>query len=441
LILVREPALSAARSIVSSNLSFLLESRQRASEELARAEAREELEAVRRARMEEEDRRRAVAADAEDGVEAQEDEEEERGLDTDAEGRQEREARLESSTATAAGTPQLLGLPVPAASARGAGDVPLGSSVTSSIDTGIFKFELRSTADSEQLYTSTPHAAAPAAVDLHSSARVYAQKLDVPHGHGGDARAAGAVESAVSHPAPSVVPFATPAGPAAGLSSGLQQLHMEAEGDPADDDADGLRPRSGSASIDVHLSQLPFRLVLLTFAAEHLPHCTHAILHALMHSSAADANAAAACAASTAAASSAHATAPSAPSSPAFAPSSSLGGSAAIPSALRPCFFSFTQAGGDVSLIVESSCVDAFPAACVKQHRSVWRAIQVSQGSDAAGTAGASLVAPLSAILAQHGVSILYLSTASLDYILVAEHQVQQAIAALNRDMNVLIDA
>jgi hypothetical protein len=188
-------------------------------------------------------------------------------------------------------------------------------------------------------------------------------------------------------------------------SSSLQRLHLEEEGDPTEDS-------SASGRIDCHLSKLPFSLVLLTFHSDHLPHCTHAILRALM---------------------------PVNSLTDESAPASSLA-AAASPTALRPGFFSFTQAGSEVSLIIEQSTVSSFPAACVTQHRSIWRAIQVSQGSEAEGEAGASLVAPLSAVLAQHGVSILYVSTSQFDYILVAEQQLEEAIQTLTKEMHVTVE-
>jgi hypothetical protein len=386
-------------------LSFLLSSRARAAEEFARAEAREAEEAIRRAAMEEADRRRAVAANAEDGVEAEEEE-----GDGETEGEERTHAELEPPNA-ASGSPHLLGLPATAAS-----QAAMGTSV-SSIDTGVFKFELRSTAGSEQ---QQPMAAPTVAAEFHPPVQVYARKLDLRHGASGSASAAASSSAAPAAKAAPLVPI-----------GGLQQLHLEPEGDCGS----GSRSRRSSSTssrasgnrIDVHLSQLPFRLVLLTFSVDHLPHCTNAILHALMH------NSADACG---------HAASSSPAAAGATADSSSCSsGSAVIPTSLRPCFFSFTQAGSEVSLIVEEVSVREFPSSCGPQHRSLWRAIQVSQGSDAAGEAGASLVAPLSAILAQHSIPILYLSTANLDYILVAENQVDEAIQALTRDMNVLVDS
>lgn len=414
-ILVREGAVRAAAATVSANLSFLLESRRRAHEELAKAELREAEEAAARRLMEEEDRARANAQDAGDEADADAEAETDDQLyaqgeaDADAFGDDQSRASGSVHMGASRGRPSR----VPGAGATSHPSALEGSlsSSISSMGPDIFQFDLRSTrADSpapSEAALARPTAAATAfASHLYSSPRE-----------------AGAPTPLTGPQQPRSLHFS----PAASSAS-LQQLHLEAEGsgDECGGDADETDGR-----IDMHLSKLPFRLVLLTFHAEHLPQCTHAILYALMHSSASMAS---------------HSSSSASAADAAAGSDESADGSASAPSApasLRPCFFSFTQAGSEISLIIEAEVVDLcnFPSSLVTRHSAVWCAVQVSQGSEAAGDAGASLVAPLSAILARNGYSIYYLSTANLDYVLVAEREVERAIAALTRDMHVMVDS
>ena len=372
LLLVREKAVQSARVILSENLDFLVDSRRRAHEELAKAELREQEEAQRRSRMEEEDRLRAIAG-GEEGME---------------------------DPAAAATQHDGHGISALALDDQSSTDSPLLPATRSvgsyTGQTDIFEFELRSQA------TGSPTQSVVGA-PLGREANVTAMKL----AQDAFSHASQPHQSYPPHPAAASIPAALP--PVASSSSvpaSLPSLAQESEG--ADD---------GSQGIDMHLSTLPFRLVLLTFHVDHLPACTHAILHALMHPS------------SAAAASSS--------SSPAAA-------SPSVPTSLRPNFFSFTQAGSEVSLILEACFVPLFPRGVVTQHRSVWRAIQVSLGSEIGGEEGAGaggLVAPLSATLAREGFSIFYLSSATLYYVLVAEHALERAIQTLRVHMNVLVDS
>jgi len=277
---------------------------------------------------------------------------------------------------------------------------PSSSSLSSSTaQTDIFQFELRSddgaSTPASSLRTQT---ALPAA-----SANAAASKLPLP-GHPADSSDSHA-QSTLDDPLPSAAIASDSSALAPAVSSS-----SDAAREPA---------CAHSQGIDMHLSKLPFRLVLLTFPVDHLPACTHAILHALMHPSnmtGANANSAAASASA----------------------SSSSAAPVALPTAFRPNFFSFTQAGSEISLILEASCASHFPPHLVTQHHSVWCALEVSQGSDASDAA--SLVAPLSAILARHAHAIYYLSTASLDYILVAEQHVEDAIQVLSQSLSVMVD-
>jgi hypothetical protein len=348
LILVRAKHIDIAEEIVGNNLHFLVESRRKVQEAMAIAE-QEEIEAERRrSLMEQEDMRRAN-----EGTEGGGEEEDDRADDPPAD---------ESSASFRAS----LGIPVPSRS-----DPPLPPSVASSVSSSsdLFHFSLAS----NTTVSTIPTAAT--ATSANIAANVLASKLPPP------------TAARASH-SESEGRFTRPRSPShAAPSAGLQQLCRESEG--------------GDEGIAMHLSKLPFRLVLLTFHAQYLPQCTCAILHALLQSSA-----------------------PSAATTPAH---------------FRPSFFSFTQAGSQVSLIVEASCLPLFPSHIVTQHRSVWAALQVSQGTESTDPAG--LVAPLSSVLAKVGVSIYYLSTCNLDYILVAEKEVELALDALQRSMNVIVDS
>lgn len=386
LLLVREKAVQSARVILSENLDFLVDSRRRAHEELAKAELREQEEAQRRARMEEEDRLRAIAG----GDEAIEE-------PAAAASHHEGISALALHDQSSSDSPLLL----PARSASGSVGSYAGQ-------TDIFEFELRSQATGSPTQSIV---GAPLAREANVTATKLAQDV-FTHASSASRLPQQHQQQPPSHAAAAVsVPAAMPpaSSSSASVAAPLPHLAQESEGDA-----------DGSQGIDMHLSTLPFRLVLLTFHVDHLPACTHAILHALMHpSSSSSASGAAA--------------APSSSPSP-----------ASVPTSLRPNFFSFTQAGTEVSLILEACFVPLFPRGVVTQHRSVWRAIQVSLGSEIGGEEGAGaggLVAPLSATLAREGFSIFYLSSATLDYVLVAEHALERAIQTLRVNMKVLVDS
>jgi hypothetical protein len=184
-------------------------------------------------------------------------------------------------------------------------------------------------------------------------------------------------------------------------------LAMQAEGSEARDAAADLAAqhdttREDDGAIAMHLSKLPFRLALLTFHAKHLPECAFAIMQALLQ------------------------------------PSDCSESHCASSKQMRPSFFSLTQAGLQVSIIVESSCAALFPAHLVTRHRSTWYALQVSQGTESMDAAG--LVAPLSSLLASANCSIYFLSTSNNDFVLVDEKEVQLALDTITASMRVMVD-
>lgn len=290
------------------------------------------------------------------------------------EGETTAEGELDSSISDGPHAADALRIPLPSRD-----DQLLPPSMASSLSSGtdIFHFSLQSSAST--LSTMTTQAAPTATTTIPS------RSTSIERDH------------RFTAPPPSLTPIID-----------LHQMSMEPEGP------------EGEAAVDMHLSMLPFRLVLLTFHAKYLPQCTFAILHALMRGSSSGVAAAAS----------------SADGAPAAA---AVETDATVPAHLRPSFFSFTQAGTQVSLIVEASCLPLFPAHIVTPHKSVWNALQVSQGTESSDPA--ALVAPISSILAKVGVSIYYLSTFNLDYILVAEKEIQLALEALAQTVNVMVDS
>ncbi|KNC46814.1 uncharacterized protein AMSG_03245 [Thecamonas trahens ATCC 50062] len=93
-------------------------------------------------------------------------------------------------------------------------------------------------------------------------------------------------------------------------------------------------------------------------------------------------------------------------------------------------FVSVTHIHDELSLVVDEETLSLFlpHADVVNLHSQAWRVIEISEDSmqSAAGVFGR-----LSAPLAEHDISIFYLSTYASDYVLVPAAQVRDAIAAL----------
>jgi len=383
LILVRGHHVEAAEQTLSNNLQYLIESRRRAAEALAKAEMEERERAEKQRLMEEEDRRRAMERS-----------EEEERVEREAEEKEEMERDgIHVDGASPSSNP----IPIPSVGSQSP------ASIASTAETDMFPLSIASSA-SAMAAKEAAHAAQHAQSPHQPLATISSLQLGSP------------IES--TH-APFQSPhhsdfqatrtrFQSTAGSgsvmdASVTSNLLQRLHLEGEDGEAEAESD---------AIAMNLSRLPFRLCLLTFHARHLPLCMHAIMQVLLM--------------------------PGKSGSTPYDQSSPSSASSLLPTCLQPNFFSFTQAGDQISLIVETDAVSLFPSHIVSQHKLVWNAIQVSQGSESLDTAG--LVAPLSVILASVNVSIYYLSTYNLDFILVAENQVHIAIDTLKQRMNVLVD-
>lgn len=98
-------------------------------------------------------------------------------------------------------------------------------------------------------------------------------------------------------------------------------------------------------------------------------------------------------------------------------------------------FFSATLTSDEVSLIVETTLLEQLPSKFVvefQRNSKSWKAIQISAGMF--GFAGLGAVSKISEILANHNISIYYLSTFDDDFILVQENDIVEAINCLQKE-------
>jgi hypothetical protein len=99
-------------------------------------------------------------------------------------------------------------------------------------------------------------------------------------------------------------------------------------------------------------------------------------------------------------------------------------------------FFSFTEADGEFSLILDEESLSKFSNEVIVELPERWKAIQIYEGAEAINQTG--WVQRFSQPLAQEGIDMLYLSTYHTDLILVEEHNQHLALTLLkdNADWN-----
>jgi hypothetical protein len=87
-------------------------------------------------------------------------------------------------------------------------------------------------------------------------------------------------------------------------------------------------------------------------------------------------------------------------------------------------FISFTESGGEISLIADQISVEQFSSDVLVRGSKRWKAIQIYEGAHAINESG--WVSRFSQPLAEKGIGMLYLSTYNTDLILVDEaHQIE----------------
>jgi len=87
--------------------------------------------------------------------------------------------------------------------------------------------------------------------------------------------------------------------------------------------------------------------------------------------------------------------------------------------------FSYTETAGEVTLIVDKNLLSALPLDIVNVSQG-WKCLEVTLGD--CGYTESGIIARLTSVLSNRGISVHYLSTYNTDYILVPEHQLSKAI-------------
>lgn len=87
--------------------------------------------------------------------------------------------------------------------------------------------------------------------------------------------------------------------------------------------------------------------------------------------------------------------------------------------------FSYSEAGSEVTLILDKKTLSTFPADCLTVSQG-WRCLEVSLGE--CGYTESGVISQLTSALANHGISLHYMSTYNTDYILIPETQLSKAI-------------
>lgn len=104
-----------------------------------------------------------------------------------------------------------------------------------------------------------------------------------------------------------------------------------------------------------------------------------------------------------------------------------------------PHFFSYNEAFGQVTLVLDSDSLSTFPGDSLTVSPHGWRALEVTLGD--CGYTESGIISRLSSALAKHKISIHYLSTYNTDYILVPENQLTNAINCFTYNFNIEITA
>ncbi|KAF9967215.1 GATS protein-like 3 [Mortierella alpina] len=98
-------------------------------------------------------------------------------------------------------------------------------------------------------------------------------------------------------------------------------------------------------------------------------------------------------------------------------------------------FFSFTQTDTTLSLIMDDATVALFPDHTLNTHAGDWRLIAIGDGP--LGFDECGIVSEFSRPLNDNNISLFYLSTFNSDYIMVNDHDFDQAVACLHATANV----
>ncbi|KAF9184667.1 Cytosolic arginine sensor for mTORC1 subunit 2 [Haplosporangium sp. Z 767] len=93
-------------------------------------------------------------------------------------------------------------------------------------------------------------------------------------------------------------------------------------------------------------------------------------------------------------------------------------------------FFSFTQTDTTMSIIMDDATMNLFPDHTLNTHAGDWRLIAIGEGP--LGFDECGIVSEFSRPLTENGISLFYLSTFSSDYIMVNDHDFEQAVACLH---------
>eukprot|EP00794_Sanderia_malayensis_P013864 gene13864-15312_t len=102
----------------------------------------------------------------------------------------------------------------------------------------------------------------------------------------------------------------------------------------------------------------------------------------------------------------------------------------------NPRFFSFTETDDDVTIVIPTEDIEAFPS-CLEKSGKLWKAFTVSTGAVGAmgiELAGVSKIAKaIISPLADCGISVFCISTYQSDFILVQEDDLDRAIQCLGK--------
>ncbi|KAG0254738.1 GATS protein-like 3 [Mortierella polycephala] len=93
-------------------------------------------------------------------------------------------------------------------------------------------------------------------------------------------------------------------------------------------------------------------------------------------------------------------------------------------------FFSFTQTDTTMSIIMDDATMNLFPDHTLNTHAGDWRLIAIGDGP--LGFDECGIVSEFSRPLTENGISLFYLSTFNSDYIMVNDHDFEQAVACLH---------
>ncbi|KAG0200865.1 GATS protein-like 3 [Mortierella sp. GBA30] len=93
-------------------------------------------------------------------------------------------------------------------------------------------------------------------------------------------------------------------------------------------------------------------------------------------------------------------------------------------------FFSFTQTDTTLSIIMDDATMSLFPDHTLNTHAGDWRLIAIGDGP--LGFDECGIVSEFSRPLSENGISLFYLSTFNSDYIMVNDHDFDQAVACLH---------